>query len=201
VSIFDRLLRGRDKAAQFEVDISGAEKLWMLVQDSGSYSPEKVEAVWSGVEFVSDAGVTPLTALEPVSAAGLRGEAPDRVPVKTPSKLVYEIKSRVFTRIRGTAGIENKVITSDINPQIRFFIFREEPNMERLTPVEAFTPLPPGSILKPGRPVVDRIFWYALGRAPSEVERREAEATAQDAPGVADLLWAVMMKPEFQLIY
>ena len=56
---------------------------------------------------------------------------------------------------------------------------------------------------------VDRVFWYALGRAPSAAERQAAENALQDpahpnrpsAEGLADLLWAVMMKPEFQLIY
>jgi hypothetical protein len=57
--------------------------------------------------------------------------------------------------------------------------------------------------------IVDRIFWSALGRAPSAAERRTAEAAIADparpgkasAGAVADLLWAVLMKPEFQLIY
>ena len=48
-----------------------------------------------------------------------------------------------------------------------------------------------------------------LGRAPSAAERAVAEAAIADprAAGkaspdaVADLLWAVLMKPEFQLIY
>ena len=56
--------------------------------------------------------------------------------------------------------------------------------------------------------VVDRVFWYALGRAPSAGERRSPEAPSPICVGrqasaaeVADLLWAVLMKPEFQLIY
>ena len=57
--------------------------------------------------------------------------------------------------------------------------------------------------------VVDHVFWSALGRAPSASERQVAEAAIADRarPGkaspdaVADLLWAVLMKPEFQLIY
>jgi hypothetical protein len=55
--------------------------------------------------------------------------------------------------------------------------------------------------------VVDHVFWSALGRAPSASERQIAEAAIADRTGkpsadaVADLLWAVLMKPEFQLIY
>jgi hypothetical protein len=50
---------------------------------------------------------------------------------------------------------------------------------------------------------------HALGRAPSPAERRIAVSGIADparpgkpsAPGLADLLWALLMKPEFQLIY
>jgi hypothetical protein len=57
--------------------------------------------------------------------------------------------------------------------------------------------------------VVDRVFWYALMRPPSAEERAIAESGLRDpvragrvsADGLADLLWAVLMKPEFQLIY
>ena len=75
--------------------------------------------------------------------------------------------------------------------------------MERLTPVAAETPLPAGPTLKTSAQAVDHVFWYALGRAPSPAERRAARNAVQDPPsaeGLADLLWAVMMKPEFQLI-
>jgi len=57
--------------------------------------------------------------------------------------------------------------------------------------------------------VVERGFWYLLGRAPSVVERRAAESALRgpaggsrpSAQGLADLLWAITMKPEFQLIF
>ena len=56
---------------------------------------------------------------------------------------------------------------------------------------------------------IDRLFGYGMGRSPTADERRLAEAAVSDpgrpgsisAEGMADLLWAVMMKPEFQLIY
>ena len=81
--------------------------------------------------------------------------------------------------------------------------------MDRLTPVAPETPLPPGPTLKTAAQAVDRVFWYALDRAPSPVERIAAEKALGDparpnrlsAEGLADLLWSVMMKPEFQLIY
>ena len=218
VSIFDLPIRGRSATVPFNIEITGAKKLWLLVQDIGSYSPELVEAVWSGVELVGSAGVRQLSSFRAVDQSGFRtsaqptssGENSGRdLRVKTPSRLVYEITAEGYTHMRGSAGLENKIITSDVNPQVRFFIFREEPNMDRLTPVAAATPLPAGPPLKSATEIVDRVFWYALGRAPSAAERSLAEPALQDpsrlgrvsSEGLANLLWAVLMKPEFQLIY
>lgn len=57
--------------------------------------------------------------------------------------------------------------------------------------------------------IVDRVFRQALGRPPTAAERRLAQDALRDpahpgrpsADGLADLIWAVVMKPEFQLIY
>jgi len=54
---------------------------------------------------------------------------------------------------------------------------------------------------------IDRVFAYALGRAPSDAERAAAQAAlrrpgdSRPSPeGLADLLWAITMKPEFQYV-
>jgi hypothetical protein len=108
-------------------------------------------------------------------------------------------------------GLENpqSEIGSTLNPQIRFFVFNSAPNMDRLLPPSAGTPLPPPPEMHSGADVIERVFRHALGRTPSTGERRAAEEALRDpaggsrpfAPGLADLLWAVAMKPEFQLIY
>src|ERR1022692_277134 len=134
-----------------------------------------------------------------------------------PGSVSVSVAKVGFTGFRGAVGIENREITSDLNPHLRFFVFEQEPNMERLTPVAPETALPAGPTLKTASEAVDRVFWYALGRAPSAAERRVAESALLDRAhhlarhlaqpsrpsieGLADLLWAVLMKPEFQLIY
>jgi hypothetical protein len=100
-------------------------------------------------------------------------------------------------------------IGSTLNPQLRFFVFDAEPNMARLLPPSAGIPLPGTRPVRDSGAVVDHVFWSALGRAPSAAERALATAAIEDRShpgkpspeGVADLLWAVLMKPEFQLIY
>ena len=212
IAAFDqRVSRGSDRGA-FDIDVSGTNQIWFLVQDMGSYSPERVEAAWARAELVGPNGATPVSSLKPRESSGLRA-ATDRsaggLPVKTPSTVMYDISGMGYTRLRGEVRLENRTITSDISPQIRFFIFLQQPNMERLTPVAPETPLPAGPALKTAAEVVDRVFWYALGRAPSDAERRVSQEALTDpghpdrlsADGLADLLWAVMMKPEFQLVY
>ncbi len=217
-SIFDRP-SPKKTPAPFEIDISHAQKLWLLVADTGSYSPEKVEAIWAGVELVGRGHkVTPLSSLKPIDESGLRtssnpielaGAHGTGVRVKTPSRVVYDISGQGYSKLRGLIGIENKDVTNDINPALRFFVFKTEPNMERLTPVLPEMPVAAGKVEKSPRKIVDRLFWYLLDRAPTAGERATALAVLADgnqgkrasADGLADLLWAVLMKPEFQLIY
>ncbi len=81
--------------------------------------------------------------------------------------------------------------------------------MQQLTPVLPQLPAAAQKPYKEPGKTVDGLFWYALGRAPSPAEKRTAEQVLRDdankkrvsSDGLADLLWAVMMKPEFQLIY
>jgi len=124
--------------------------------------------------------------------------------------LIYDISGRGFTRFRGGVGLENvAALTQGETLLGRFLIFDTEPDMDRLVPPTPGTPLPPAPRLTTVPEVVDRVFWYALGRAPSAEERSIAESTLRDPArpgraspdGLADLLWAVLMKPEFQLIY
>jgi hypothetical protein len=219
-SVFNKTIAGRSASiGRFDVDVSKAAKLWLIVEDNGSSAPERIEAAWADAELVGPTGTTPLEALTPLDLSGLRhasgpimlsGSEPPSVGtgvrVRTPSRLVYDIGGRGFLRFRGAVGIENRDVGSTLQPQIRFFLFDGEPSMDRLVPPAFRNPLPTPPRLSSASAVVDRVFWFALGRAPSDDERRIAEEVLGDPnrpmPGsVADLLWAVLMKPEFQLIY
>ncbi len=221
LSLYNRTVAGRTASASaFDVDINGAARLWLVVHENGSNVPEVLQPAWAQAELVGPSGVTPLSSLRPVDDRGLRSsEGPIRVllsngegvRVKNPSVLVYDLAGRGFTSFRGMIGLENpqSEIGSTLNPQIRFFVFSAAPNMERLLPPAPGAPLPAPPALQTATEVIDRVFRHALGRLPSPEERRAAEAALHDpsggsrpfAPGLADLLWAITMKPEFQLIY
>jgi hypothetical protein len=212
---------GRSAASSaFEIDISRAAKLWLVVQENGSNVPEALQPAWAQAELVGPDGTVPLSSLTPIDASGIRtGSGPIQVSpsngtgvrVKNPSVLIYDIAGRGFTRMRGIIGLENRPsdIGSTLNPQLRFFVFDTEPNMERLVPPAPEPPVPAPGVLTDNAAAIDRVFWHALGRAPSSGERRAAESALRDPArgtrpspqGLADLLWAVTMKPEFQLVY
>ena len=215
-SLFNGAVAGRYAAARpFDVDVTGVSRLWLVVADTGSNAPERMEPVWTNVELVrADGSSVPLASLQPADAGMLRGGrtpdgAADVVRVQNPSRVVFDISGGGFTRLRGRADIENprSEVGSTLNPQLRFFVFGAEPNVERLVPPAPGLPLPPPPAITRADRFVEHVFWSALGRAPSELERRAAEEALggpdarPTAERVADLLWAVLMKPEFQLIY
>ena len=212
-SLFNAGVAGRYAAARaFDVDVSGATTLWLVVTDTGSNAPERVQPAWVGAEFVDARGEThPLSALVPRTASTLRGPiAPGdpAVGVQPRSSLTVEIAGRDFTRFRGSVDVENPrtEIGSTLNPQVRFFIFDSAPDPDRLVPPAEGLPLPPPSTVTRTDEAVDWVYRQALGRMPSPAERRAAEAVLADparpgrpsAEGLADLLWAILMTPEMQ---
>ena len=132
--------------------------------------------------------------------------------MKNSSRLVYDIAGKGFTQFRGSVDVDNAraEVGSTLNPQLRFFIFDAEPNMNRLLPPFPGMPLPgpaasqlrhaPSSITSSGRRSAARRRLpngrWRKRRSPILPHRGRSSADA-----VADFLWAVLMKPEFQLIY
>ncbi len=217
-SLFNKAVAGRNASSStFDIDISKSSKLWLVVQDFGSNAPERVLPMWAGATFIGQDESYPVESYKPTDTSGLRSNPvpttvnDNSLRVKNPSVLMYDVTRKGYTRLKATIAIENarSEIGSTLNPQVRFYVFDTEPNMDRLLPPAKDVPLPAGPTLTRVSEVVDRVFWHALGRTPSAAERTLAERAIADpsrpghvsADGLADLLWAVLMKPEFQLIY
>ena len=210
-SLFNRAVAGRSAAsATFDIDVSAARTLWLVVQETGSNAPEVVRPAWMQAEFTGPNGVVSLASLAARDTSAVRASDLTMVAVKNPSTLVYDIAGKGFTRFRGTVGLENprSDIGSTLNPSVRFFVFDTAPDMERLMPPLPALPLPEPPRIRTVLEATEWVFNYALGRHPSQSERALALATLVgpaspklSAEGLADLLWAVTMKPEFQFIY
>ena len=59
VSLYNRAVAGRNAASSpFDIDISSATTLWLVVQEAGSNAPEVVQPAWAQAELVGAAGPT-----------------------------------------------------------------------------------------------------------------------------------------------
>jgi hypothetical protein len=218
-SRYTRTVAGRNAApSRFDIDVAGVTRLWLVVEDTGSNVPAALLPAWADAELVGPAGATPLSSLTPVEGTLRSGDGPVRVEnsrgdgirVGNPSVLVYDVAGRGFTRFRGAIGLENPRadIGSTVNPALRFYVFDAAPNPDRMLPATPGTPLPRPDPLTTVDATIDRVFRHALGRAPRAEERSLAEAalrpgtggTRPSPDGLADLLWAVLMTPEFQIL-
>ena len=191
------------------------------MQDSLSTAPDKAAPLWVQPELIGPDGATPLSALKPLDslrtarrrlAAHDRRRSGERLPalrVKLSSVLVYDIAGKGFTRFQGATGLEAVPLTQGESVQARFFVFDQQPSMDRLVPPNPETPLPRGSALQDGLPrrwtASTGMHWAARRPSPGTPRRgsrpaRSARPRKPSADGLADLLWAVMMTPEFQLI-
>ncbi|BCS32034.1 hypothetical protein TBR22_A12390 [Luteitalea sp. TBR-22] len=212
-SRYNATIAGRaPKPRGFDLDVTGLSAVWLVVQDTGSNEPELVAPVWREV-FLEQASGASTRLTELVTADGTRvqhrGDA--LLGVRAPSVVRLDLTGRGFVRMRGLVDIANarSEVGSTLNPSVRFFIFDSEPELGDLLPPSGTAPIPPPAPPTSARDLVDRVFWQALGRAPSDRERALAEQAVADPArpgrlsptGVADFLWAVLMKPEFQLLF
>jgi len=219
-SRYTRTVAGRTaSSSRFDIEIKGMSRLWLAVEDIGSNLPDAMLPVWADAELIGESGPVALSTLTPVDGGGLReGRGPVVTPlgggggirVDNPSVVAYDIAGRGFTRFRGVIGVENARtdIGKTLSPALRFYVFDVEPNRERLLPPIAGAPLPAAPALTTVDAAVERVFGHLLGRPPRPAERVAAEAALRDPArgdrpspqGLADLLWAVLMTPEFQII-
>ena len=117
LSLYNRTVAGRNASpTAFEIDVTGASRLWLVVQENGSNVPEVLEPAWADAEFVgpqapcrslqSNHSIAPEepSASGPVRVATSNGTG---LRVRNPSVVVYDIAGRGFTMFRGVIGLEN----------------------------------------------------------------------------------------------
>lgn len=196
-----------------DVDITGAKDLWLLIEDVDSYDPARVVAGWTGAELVGPEGSVKLDSLPASAPLNVRDITVKAAPVPAiveavPSALSWDISGKGFTRLRAQAVVDEQSRKSDIGPAVRFFVFKEKPNHDQLMRVQGEPPYP-SSRLAPSRKwtsdeLADRLYRHMLARSPSGAEKKAALDVLGSDPssaGVEDLLWALLLSPEFQYIH
>lgn len=188
--VFDSGVVNAQKVA-CDVPLNGAPKVWLVVEDVDSYDPARVRAGWSGIAFAGTNG-----------AIAYKG---DRQPsqallMKTPS--VVAIETGGAARLTATMGVDVESLASDINPRIRFLAYTAPPEMDRLIAAEGETPVARPPAQHGSKALLERVFLHALARKPSAGESAVAAAYLRDGKpeGLEDLLWSILLSPEFQYV-
>ena len=196
----------------FDIDISGARQLWLLTEDAGSYDRTLVVAGWADARLIGPAGEQPVAEL--VKGAGARplsiaGQLfPKSLVTPVSSDAVIDLEGKGFTRLQGSVGVDESSLRSDVSPRVRFFVFAEKPDPRRLVKVNGAEPVPFETRKFTVDELIGEVYQRLLSRNPSPQE----QAIAQDfltgsgpgkkipSDGLEDLLWALCLSPEFQLI-
>lgn len=200
----------RRGAAAVDVDITGAKDLWLVIEDVDSYDPARVIAGWANAELSGPDGSVRLADLPgpggPVHQFTTDTGAFSGIRAAAPSVLHWSLAGRKFKRFRATAVIDRESNRSDINAALRFFVFTEKPEMDRLVRIQGEPPQMPPPTERTADALVDRLYTHMLSRKPSAEEKaiaiRMVTAGGQQptTEGLEDLLWAMLMSPEFQFI-
>jgi hypothetical protein len=206
VNLFDSKMVRATGAVNIDIDITGAKELWLVIEDVDSYDPARVRAGWANAELTGAEGAVRLADLpgspQPVDFA-TKAEPIAAIPAAVPSSLRWPLDGKRFTRFRAEPAIDEACRQSDISPAIRFFVFTEKPDAERLVRVAGPTPLEAPAQVRSAAELVDRLYMQMMARRPTADERRIAIAALgnpMSEAGVEDLLWALLMSPEFQFI-
>ncbi len=192
VSVFDSKVV-RKGIVELDVAVAGLAEVWLLVEDSGSFDPEKTLAGWHGLAF--DGATT-----RPTSGFALRSVEVEKVrfddAVVTPfGKAVLLTVPAGTKRLTGKLLVDDAGKTSDVNSSVRFYLFPRAPDRNLLARIVDPLPVAAASVEKDRSKLTERLFWQLLGRAPVEVEKKLAAGVELE-----DLLWTLLLHPEFQYV-
>ena len=188
-NIFDSGSLGASKPVNIEFDITGVEKLWLLMEDFDSYDRTRVQARWGSLKLSGPSGEQQL----PDEWAGL------------PSEKILNLKGKGFTKLSAILSCDEASKASDVGAKVRFFAFKNEPDKRQLVKVIGEQPARQNWSGLASSQLIDRVYQFALSRKPNSTEAKVAKAIATQngkpsADGLEDLLWSLFVSPEFQFI-
>jgi hypothetical protein len=190
-----------------DVDLTGRKQLRLLVTDVDSYDPTRTFVGWGEPRFVTASGET-----VPVAGVTLKKFtlAKDNVAMNViPAELGKEIVIPLTgapTRFQATLVMDGVSNDSEISPAVRGFAFDEPANLRRLVAAQGDTPLPRPTAPRTAVALTDSLYRAALGRAPTPAEMKLAVGIVAPTngkitrEGIQDLLWMLLLSPEFQFI-
>ena len=202
------------KSGIVDIDITGASQLWLLSVESGSYNPSLVTTGWANAILTGPGGEKRLQDLRselPFKQGVLHLEGKeysDAFVGPSSSELVFDLGQGHFTHLRAIIGVDDNSQRDDVSPRTRFFVFSQKPDPDRLVKVSGDTPVPYQSGKYTADSLTQYLYLYALSRGPNDQEKLLASEFLLTPPGtkkisldgLEDLLWAILLTPEFQFI-
>jgi cytochrome c553 len=180
----------RQGTLNVEASLSSAKQVFLLTEDAGTFDPERVVVGWRDIRLSGPAG-------EKVLEAG-------SVATKLGTRLVFDVPNG-YNKLTATVWVSDASKASDIDAQVRFFVFGAEPDRQRLVRLGPGSPAPAPQALRSADEAITRFWRQILSRDPKPEERAEAAklfaAGKLSREGVEDLLWSLLMHPEFQYIW
>ncbi len=197
----------------FDFDITGQKQLLLLVEDAGTQDQARTVAGWANVEFIGPNGAKTLADLAPATftrapLTANKFPAGEAITMPLGTRLAVPIGGRGFTRMRGRVVLDDRSVTDEIEGAVRFFVFGGEPDAGRL--VRAAGEASPEGIAPPARlasvsDAGERFYLQLFARKPNPDEERIVKnyfAGGKLAPApLEDLLWSLLLHPEFQYLY
>ena len=105
----------------------------------------------------------------------------------------------------GRVALDDRSTSDDIEGSVRFFIFGAEPDRERLVRVSGAPPEPAPPRLARADEAGERLYLQLFARKPNSQEARIVKnyfAGGKPSPAaLEDLLWSLLLHPEFQYLY
>jgi hypothetical protein len=193
-----------------DIDVTKVRKLHLLLEDMESYDPKRVVAGWTGAALVrADGSRVSLTELKVSGEYTLRSvQTRERliesvIVPRFPSRLTVDIAGKRFVKLEIGAAVEQQPSAVGILPNVRFFVFAEEPVRDELIPAAGDRPVAATPVRRQSEKLIDAIWMQAYGRSPAPAEVTAAKRFLGRKPnieGVEDLLWSVFLSPEYQFI-
>jgi hypothetical protein len=208
-NLFDsgRLSKG---AVDFDIDISGLKQLWLLEEDAGSYDPARTVAGWVHVEFFGPQGVkgSGRSGAGRVRAAAADGQQGTRrggrhhAARQPPGD---SDRRPGYVRMRGRVALDDRSTDGRHRGRRALLHLRRGARPRaagaRLGSPPVPAPPPLASVDEAGQ----RLYLQLFARKPNSQEARIVRnyfAGGKLAPAaLEDLLWSLLLHPEFQYLY
>ena len=173
-----------------EIDIGSTKHLWLLTEDAGTFDVDKAVVGWKDIELVGPNGAKTLQA--------------GTLAAKIGSRQVFDVEAG-YNRLKAKVWVSDASKSSDINASVRFFVFGQEPDRTRLIRLAGDHPWPSPPRLQSSAEAIDYLFLNLLSREPNAAERSATQRLFPQGnlqrEATEDLLWSLLLHPEFQYIW